>query len=106
MSQLEHARLPGPAYFDGSTLQFAEPYSGAVLAALLDADQSVYADTASFARQLGEPRHRRGDERWSVQVRTGATAETLGDGETYLAAAESGKGTAIAVVLIDHQIVG
>jgi hypothetical protein len=103
MDQLELVRLPGPTYFDGSTLQFAEPYSGAVLAALLDADQPVRADTPSFARQLGEHRHRHGDEQWSIQVRTGPAAESLAGGEQYIATAESGKGTAVAVVLIDRS---
>jgi hypothetical protein len=103
MVQLEAVHLPGVTYFDGSTLQFAEPYSGAVLAALLDADQPVRAGTASFARQLGERRHRLGDERWSIQIRTGAAAETLGDGEEFLAVADSAHGSPIAVVLIDHS---
>ncbi|MEY4339447.1 MAG: hypothetical protein RLZ14_1297, partial [Actinomycetota bacterium] len=34
MAQVEAAGLPGPTYFDGSNLVFAEPYSGPVLAAL------------------------------------------------------------------------
>lgn len=102
MHQLAATRLPAPTWFDGSTLQFAEPYSGAVLAALLDTGQPVHAADASFARQLGEQRRRRGDEQYSLQVRTGVSATTMGERETLLAAAKSASGTPVAVVLIDN----
>ncbi len=104
MNQLEGVQLPGPAYFDGSTLQFAEPYSGPVLAALTDAGQPIRAGDPGFARQLGEHRHRRNDEQWSIQLRVGATE--LADGEQVVASATAPDGTQVAVVLIDLTVTG
>jgi hypothetical protein len=104
MDQLEKIELPGPAYFDGSTLQFAEPFSGAVLAALTEADQPVRAGDASFARQLGEHRRRRNDEQWSFQVREGADADTMAEGEKLLASAITSDGSTVAVVLIENAV--
>ena len=102
MAQLDGVRLPGPTYFDGSTLVFAEPYSGPVLAALTQAGQPVRAGDESFARQLGEHRRRRNDERWSFQVREGETATMpLLDGETLLASATGPDDLPVTVVLIE-----
>jgi hypothetical protein len=102
MAQLDEVRLPGPTYFDGSTLVFAEPYSGPVLAALTQAGQPVRAGDESFARQLGEHRRRRNDERWSFQVREGdAATEPLIDGETLLASATGPGDLPVTVVLIE-----
>jgi hypothetical protein len=101
MDQLERVHLPGPTIFDGSTLVFAEPYSGPVLAALTEAGQPVRAGDASFARQLGEHRRRRNDEQWSFQVRQGPDASVLAAGERLLASATAPDGTDVAVVLIE-----
>jgi hypothetical protein len=106
MAQLEHVHLPGPTVFDGSTLQFAEPYSGPVLAALTDAGQPIRAGDPSFARQLGEARRPRNDELFSLQVRNGSAADTLQPGEDYLAKATTAEGTTVAVVLVDRSVSG
>ncbi len=107
MAQLDDVRLPGPTYFDGSTLVFAEPYSGPVLAALTQADQPIRAGDESFARQLGEHRRRRNDERWSLQVREGDAARTpLAEGETLLADATGPDDLAVSVVLIELALSG
>ncbi len=107
MDQLDEVRLPGPTYFDGSTLGFAEPYSGPVLAALTQAGQPIRAGDDSFARQLGEHRRRRNDERYSLQVREGALAsERLGAGETLLAQAVSADEVTVTVVLIELALSG
>lgn len=102
MRQLGAVRLPGDTWFDGSTLQFAEPFSGPVIAALLADGQPLHAGDASFARQLGEERRRRGNEQFSLQVRTGASAIALAESERALAVATSSSGTPVAVVLIDN----
>lgn len=107
MTQLDAVQLPGPTYFDGSTLVFAEPYSGPVLAALTQADQPIRAGDESFARQLGEHRRRRNDERHSLQVRQGDLAEgPLAEGETLLAVATGPDDLAVAVVLIELAVSG
>lgn len=101
MAQLDDVQLPGPTYFDGSTLQFAEPFSGAVLAALTEHDQPIRAGDESFARQLGEHRRRRNDEQWSLQVRQGGDADIIRPGEELLAGATTSDGSPVAVVLIE-----
>lgn len=101
MDQVEKAGLPGPTYFDGSNLVFAEPYSGPVLAALTEAGAPIHAGDASFARQLGEHRRRRGDELFALQVRSGDGADRLVDGETVLASATGPDGVPVRVVVID-----
>lgn len=107
MDQLDDVRLPGPTYFDGSTLVFAEPYSGPVLAALTQADQPIRAGDASFARQLGEHRRRRNDERFALQVREGDAARVpLQEGETELAAATGPDDLPVSVVLIEVAVSG
>lgn len=99
MQQVRQAGLPGPTYFDGSNLVFAEPYSGPVLAALAEAGEPIRAGDASFARQLGEHRRRRNDEQWSLQVRAGAGADQVSDGERLLASATAPNGDIVAVVV-------
>jgi hypothetical protein len=106
IDQLEHVRLPGPTVFDGSTLRFAEPYSGPVLAALADADQPIRAGDASFARQLGEHRHPHHDERWSIQVREGGQVGPPAANEQVLASAVAPNDTPVTVVLIDRSVAG
>jgi hypothetical protein len=101
IDQLELVRLPGPTVFDGSTLRFAEPYSGPVLAALADTGQPIRAGDASFARQLGEHRHPHHDERWSVQVREGTQVGPPAANERVLAEATAANDTPVSVVLID-----
>jgi hypothetical protein len=101
IDQLEHVRLPGPTIFDGSTLRFAEPYSGPVLAALADTGQPIRAGDASFARQLGEHRHPHRDEQWSIQVREGAQVSALAANERLLAHVTGPNDTPVSVVLID-----
>jgi hypothetical protein len=87
--------------FDGTTLRFAEPYSGPVLAALADTDQPIRAGDASFARQLGEHRHPHHDERWSLQVREGTQVGPPAANERVLAEATAANDTPVSVVLID-----
>ncbi len=101
MTQLDSARLPGPTYFDGSTLYFAEPYSGPVLAALTSNGQPIRAGDDAFARQLGEHRRRRNDERYALQVRFGADGAVLGAGESLLAGTVGPDGNPVSVVLIE-----
>ena len=72
-----------------------------MLAALTQADQPVRAGDASFARQLGEHRRRRDDERWSFQVRQGPDADVLAEGEQLLASAITSDGSTVCVVLIE-----
>lgn len=104
MQQVAAAGLPGPTAFDDSTLPFAEPYSGAVLAALVEAGAPVRAGTASFTRQLGDGRRPRGDEQWTMQVRSGTGADALGPGESILASAATPDGGTVAVVLIERTV--
>ncbi len=104
MAQVSAVHLPGPTYFDGSTLVFAEPYSGPVLAALTDAGQPIRAGDESFARQLGEHRRRRNDEQYALQVRQGSGATTLADGETLLASATGPEDLPVAVVLVELAV--
>jgi hypothetical protein len=104
MAQVEKAGLPGPTYFDGSNLVFAEPYSGPVLAALAEAGAPIRAGDDSFARQLGEHRRRRDDERFSLQVRSGDGANDLGVGESVLASATGPGNTPVTVVLKDLSV--
>ena len=104
IDQVEKSGLPGPTYFDGSNLVFAEPYSGPVLAALAEVGAPIRAGDASFARQLGENRRRRDDERFSLQVRSGAGATDLGAGESLLATATGPEGVAVTVVLKDLSV--
>jgi hypothetical protein len=106
MAQVEAVGLPGPTYFDGSNLVFAEPYSGPVLAALAEAGEPIRAGDASFARQLGEHRRRQGDERYALQVRSGDGAHDVVEGETVLASATGPAGTPVEVVLIDLSVSG
>jgi hypothetical protein len=106
MAQVKAAGLPGPTYFDGSNLVFAEPYSGPVLAALAEAGEPIRAGDASFARQLGEHRRRRGDEAYALQVRSGDGADVLAEGETLLASAAGPADTPVSVVLIDLSVSG
>lgn len=102
IDQLEQVRLPGPTLFDGSTLRFAEPFSGPVLAALADTDQPIRAADDAFERQLGEHRRRHGDERWSIQVREAPSAP-LAANERILASATESDHTSVVVVLIDRS---
>ena len=104
MAQVSKAGLPGPTYFDGSNLVFAEPYSGPVLAALAEVDAPIRAGDASFARQLGEHRRRQDDERYSLQVRSGDGATDLGIGESVLASAIGPGNTPVTVVLKDLSV--
>ncbi len=106
IDQLETVQLPGPTVFDGSTLRFAEPYSGPVLAALADADQPIRASDASFARQLGEHRHPHHDERWSIQIREGGQVRPPAANERVLASVTAPNDTPVAVVLIDRSATG
>ncbi len=101
MTQLDSVRLPGPTYFDGSTLYFAEPYSGPVLAALTSTGQPIRAGDDAFARQLGEHRRRRNDERYALQVRFGADGAVLAAGERLLASTVGPDGNEVSVVLIE-----
>jgi hypothetical protein len=101
MQQVQAAGLPGPTWFDGSNLVFAEPYSGPVLAALAEAGEPIHAGDASFARQLGEHRRRRNDEQWSLQVRAGEGADQLGEGEQLLAQASTPDGGVVTVVITE-----
>lgn len=102
MAQVARTGLPGPTAFDDSTLAFAEPYSGAVLAALVEAGAPIRAGTASFTRQMGDQRRPRGDERWTMQVREGDGADRLAPGESLLASAITPQGWSVAVVLIEQ----
>lgn len=104
MQQVEAVGLPGPTYFDGSNLVFAEPYSGPVLAALVESGQPIRAGDASFARQLGEHRRRRNDEQWLLQVRAGADAGLVEPGETVLASAAAPNGELVTVVVAEVAV--
>ena len=52
----------GPVLFDVSTLRFAEPYSGPVLAELACEGVDVVVSDEGMVRQLGERRRADGDE--------------------------------------------
>ena len=62
-------------------------------------ESPIRAGDASFARQLGEHRRRRNDEQWSLQVRAGAGADEVSDGERLLASATAPNGDIVAVVV-------
>lgn len=103
MQQLDEVQLPGAAVFDVSTLRFAEPYSGPLLAVLLANDQPLKVTDEGFIRQLGERRRASGDEQWTVQLREGDTALALGSDETYLAQTTGPGATPVAVVLVPRS---
>ena len=56
------------------------------------------------ARQLGEHRRRRDDERYSLQVRSGDGATDLDVGESVLASATGPGNTPVTVVLKDLSV--
>ena len=62
IEQLSSYRPEGPVIFDVSTLRFAEPYSGPVLATLVRNGVDVVVDNDGMIRQLGERRRADGDE--------------------------------------------
>ena len=106
MRQVSVTGLPGATYFDGSNLVFAEPYSGPVLAALVENGQPIRAGDVSFARQLGEHRRRRNDEQWVLQVRAGTDAGVVAAGETVLASATAPNGDLVTVVVTEVAVSG
>ena len=62
VDQLSSYEPDGPVLFDVSTLRFAEPYSGPVLAALARNGVDVVVADEGMVRQLGERRRADGDE--------------------------------------------
>ena len=62
VDQLSSYEPEGPVLFDVSTLRFAEPYSGPVLAALAREGVDVVVSDEGMVRQLGERRRADGDE--------------------------------------------
>ena len=72
IDELSSYRPDGPVLFDVSTLRFAEPYSGPVLAALVRNGVDVVVDNDGMIRQLGEDRRADGDEPRRVFLLEGA----------------------------------
>jgi hypothetical protein len=74
-----------PVLFDVSTLRFAEPYSGPVLAALARNGVDVVVDDEGMVRQLGERRRASGQETRRIVLLEGDAARTPPEGARPLA---------------------
>lgn len=85
VGQIETYRPDGTVVFDTSTLRFAEPYSGPVIAALARAGVNVVATEEGMVRQLGSGRRADGSERRRVFLVEGSAARSTPDGSTRVA---------------------
>jgi hypothetical protein len=85
VDQVASYRPPGPVLFDVSTLRFAEPYSGPVLAALAREGVDVVVSDDGMARQLGERRRADGDARARLFLLEGDAIDAPPEGARRIA---------------------
>ena len=84
-SQLDDLDVDEPLLYDTAGIRFAEPWTSAIMAALVDRGIDFEVEEEFWVRQMGERRRADGDARERLFLREGEDAETVPDGARRVA---------------------
>jgi hypothetical protein len=84
-SQLDDLDVDEPLLYDTVGIRFAEPWTSAVMAALVERGIDFEVEEEFWVRQMGERRRADGDARERLFLREGEDAETVPDGARRVA---------------------
>lgn len=84
-SQLDGLDVDAPLFYDTAGIRFAEPWTSAIMAALVERGIDFEVEEEFWVRQMGERRRADGDARERLFLREGEDAETVPDGARRVA---------------------
>ena len=83
--QLDDLEVDEPLLYDTTGIRFAEPWTSAIMAALVERGIEFEVEEEFWVRQMGERRRADGDADERLFLREGADAETVPDGARRVA---------------------
>ena len=84
-SQLDGLDVDAPLLYDTAGIRFAEPWTSAIMAALVERGIDFEVEEEFWVRQMGERRRADGDARERLFLREGEDAETVPEGARRVA---------------------
>ena len=84
-SQLDDLDVDEPLLYDTSGIRFAEPWTSAIMAALVERGIDFEVEEEFWVRQMGERRRATGDARERLFLREGEDAESVPEGARRVA---------------------